>query len=84
MAVIFSTKQKHPLGKRRCAFCTNQMAHIDYKDVKTLKYFTNGFQKIKARYYSGVCLRHQKMLSRAVKRAREMALIPFVNKYVNK
>lgn len=81
MAVIFSTKQKHPLGKRRCTFCTNQAANIDYKDVKTLKYFVNGFQRIKSRYYSGVCLRHQKRLSTSIKRAREMALIPFVNKY---
>ena len=81
MAVIFSTKQKYPLGKRRCAFCTNQMEDIDYKDIKTLKYFIDGFQRIKPRYYSGVCLRHQKKLSTAIKRAREMALIPFVNKY---
>ena len=83
MAVIFSTKQKHPLGKRRCTFCTNQMKYIDYKDIKTLKYFIDGFQKIKSRYYSGVCLRHQKALSQAIKRAREMALIPFVNQYRN-
>ncbi len=81
MAVIFSTNQKHPLGKRRCAFCTNQMEHIDYKDIQTLKYFIDGFQRIKPRYYTGVCLRHQKALSTAVKRAREMALVPFVNKY---
>lgn len=84
MSVIFSTKQKHQPGKRRCTFCTNQMTKIDYKDIRTLKYFIDGFQKIKGRYYSGTCLRHQKMLSRAVKRSREMALIPFVNKYVNK
>ncbi len=81
MAVIFSTKQKHQLGKRRCTFCTNQMKEIDYKDIVTLKYFVDGFRKIKGRYYSGVCLRHQKMLSKAIKRSREMALIPFVNKY---
>ncbi|MBN2096779.1 30S ribosomal protein S18 [Candidatus Peregrinibacteria bacterium] len=84
MSVIFSTNQKHSLGKRRCAFCTNQMKYIDYKDIRTLKYFIDGFQRIKPRYYSGVCLRHQKALSGAIKRAREMALIPFVNKYVNK
>ena len=81
MAVIFSTNQKHPLGKRRCAFCTNKMDHIDYKDLKTLKYFIDGFRKIKPRYYTGVCLRHQKTLATAIKRAREMALVPFVNKY---
>jgi len=81
MGVIFSTKQKHPLGKRRCAFCTNQMDYIDYKDIRTLKYFIDGFRKIKSRYYTGVCLRHQKKLSSAIKRAREMALVGFVNKF---
>jgi small subunit ribosomal protein S18 len=76
---IFSTKQKHPLGKRRCTFCTNQMSVIDYKDVRTLKHFINGFRRIKNRYYSGVCLRHQKELSKSIKRARHMALLPFVS-----
>ena len=76
---IFSTKQKHPLGKRRCTFCTNQMKDIDYKDVKTLKHFLSGFKKIKSRYYSGVCLQHQKKLAQAIKRARYMALVPYVN-----
>ena len=79
MKTIFSTNQKHALGKRRCTFCTNQIEDIDYKDVKTLKFFVDGFQRIKARYYSGVCLNHQKKLSLSVKRARHMALIPFTN-----
>jgi len=78
---IFSTNQKHPVGKRRCTFCTNQMQYIDYKDLRTLRHFIDGFQRIKARYYSGVCLRHQKALSAAIKLAREMALVPFVTVY---
>ena len=77
--VIFSTNQKHPLGKRRCTFCTNQIDEIDYKDLPTLKHFVDGFKKIKTRYYSGVCLNHQKKLSRAIKRARNMALLPFTS-----
>ena len=76
---IFSTNQKHSLGKRRCTFCTNKMKDIDYKDLPTLKLFVNGFQKIKPRYYSGVCLQHQKMVGNAVKRARHMALLSFTN-----
>jgi small subunit ribosomal protein S18 len=74
---IFSTNQKHPLGKRRCTFCSNQIEGIDYKDVRNLKKFVNGFMKIKSRYYTGVCLQHQKKLALSVKRARLMALIPF-------
>jgi len=81
MGVIFSTNQKHPLGKRRCTFCTNKMGYIDFKDLRTLKYFVDGFRRIKPRYYTGVCLQHQKKLTLAIKRAREMALIPFVNKF---
>ena len=76
---IFSTNQKHAVGKRRCTFCTNQMSKIDYKDVPTLKHFTDGFQKIKNRYYSGVCLNHQRKLAQAIKRARHVALLPFTN-----
>lgn len=76
---IFSTHQKHPLGKRRCTFCTNQMTTIDYKDLPTLKHFVDGFRRIKNRYYTGVCLNHQKKLTLAVKRARHMALLPFTS-----
>lgn len=77
--IIFSTNQKHTPGKRRCTFCTNQMADIDYKDVATLKHFINGFKKIKNRYYTGVCIAHQKKLAQAIKRARHLALLPFTN-----
>lgn len=77
--IIFSTNQKHNPGKRRCTFCTNQSTDIDYKDLPTLKHFVNGFQKIKNRYYSGVCLSHQKQLAQGIKRARHMALLPFTN-----
>ena len=52
---------------------------IDYKDVKNLKHFIDGFKRIKNRYYSGVCLQHQKKLSNAIKRARHVALLPFTN-----
>lgn len=77
--IIFSTNQKHSPGKRRCTFCTNQMTDVDYKDIGTLKHFVNGFQKIKNRYYTGVCLAHQKKLANAIKRARHVALLPFTN-----
>lgn len=77
--VIFHTNQKHAPGKRRCTFCTHKMQTIDYKNVPMLKLFLNGFQKIKNRYYTGVCLNHQKKLSTAIKRARHLALLPFTN-----
>lgn len=77
--LIFSTNQKYSPGKRRCTFCTNKIHELDYKDIEILKPFLNGFQDIKARYYTGVCLNHQKKLAQAIKRARHLALLPFVN-----
>lgn len=76
---IFSTNQKHAPGARRCTFCTNQTKEIDYKDLPTLRHFVDGFRRIKNRYYTGVCLNHQKKLALAIKRARHMALLPFTS-----
>lgn len=65
-------------GKRSCSFCQEKgTAWIDYKDYPTLKKFTNYFGNIKKRHYTGVCLRHQKMLKTAVERARFMGIIAF-------
>jgi small subunit ribosomal protein S18 len=66
-----------PPGKRPCLFCKKSVQWIDYKDYPTLKKYTNYFGNIKKRYYTGVCLRHQKMLKRAVERARFMAILSY-------
>lgn len=63
---------------KQCAFCEDKVRYIDYKNIKALNPYTTKYAKIVPRYYSGVCLKHQKMLTRAIKRAREMALIPYV------
>ncbi len=62
---------------RRCHFCQNHLDHVDYKNVHLLDRFTTKYYKIVPRYYSGICLKHQKMISRAIKNARVVALIPF-------
>jgi len=54
---------------------------IDYKDVELLKKYITKFGKITPRYYTGVSLKNQKRLARAIKRARTMALIPFINRF---
>ena len=54
---------------------------IDYKNVELLKKYLTKFGKIIPRYYSGVSLKNQKRLSREIKKARIMALIPFVKRY---
>jgi small subunit ribosomal protein S18 len=61
-----------------CIFCEEKAAYIDYKNLKAIAPFTTKYSKIVPRYYSGVCLRHQKMLTKAIKRARTMALIPYI------
>jgi len=61
--------------------CPLEGQNIDYKNVELLKKYITKFGKIVPRYYSGVSLKNQKKLSRAIKRARIMALIPFVKSY---
>ncbi len=64
--------------KRICRFCEEGVIYIDYKDDKRLVRFTTDEGKIIPRRTSGTCARHQRQLVKAVKRARHLALIPFV------
>ncbi|MDZ7271064.1 MAG: 30S ribosomal protein S18 [candidate division KSB1 bacterium] len=64
--------------KRICRFCEEGIVYIDYKDDKRLLRFTTDEGKIIPRRTSGTCARHQRQLVKAVKRARHLALIPFV------
>jgi small subunit ribosomal protein S18 len=67
-------------GRRRkvCAFCVDRVKHIDYKDVKRLRRCISDRGKILPRRHTGTCAKHQRALSVAIKRARHMALLPFV------
>jgi len=62
---------------KTCHFCVNAINDIDYKDVRQLQRFTSSYAKIVPRRRSGTCLKHQRRLALAIKRARFMALIPF-------
>lgn len=64
--------------KRYCHFCVNALQEIDYKDVNVLRRFTSSYGKIVPPRRSGVCAKHQRKLAMAIKRARIMALLPFV------
>lgn len=68
-----------PRKKRICRFCENRAAYVDYKDHKKLTKFTTDVGKIIPRRTSGTCARHQRQLVKAIKRARYLALIPFVS-----
>lgn len=62
---------------KKCPFCEKDTLYIDYKDYPTLKPFIDYFGNIRKRYYTGVCLKHQKMLKTAVERARFMAMLAY-------
>ena len=65
--------------KRICRFCEEKIQYIDYKDEKRLARFTTEQGKIIPRRTSGTCAKHQRQLVQAIKRARELALIPYVS-----
>jgi len=63
-----------------CYFCINGWEEIDYKNSGLLRRFTSSYGKIMPRKRSACCSKHQRQLAQAIKRARIMALLPFVNK----
>lgn len=65
--------------KKVCAFCVDKVETIDYKDVARLRKFTSERAKILPRRVTGTCARHQRALTTAIKRARYVALMPYVN-----
>lgn len=62
---------------RVCQFCTDPATKIDYKQAEALRRFMSDEGKIRPRRQTGTCARHQRQLSRAIKRSRHMALLPF-------
>lgn len=65
-------------GRRRvCRFCADPALELDYKDAQSLRYFITDRGKLVPRRISGNCAKHQRKLTNAVKRARNIALMPF-------
>ena len=69
-------KKQRP-RKKVCLFCKNKITYIDYKDVELLKRFISASGKISPRRITGTCAKHQRVLALAIKRARQMALLPY-------
>ena len=65
--------------KKVCIFCQDKVADIDYKDVAKLRKFISERAKILPRRVSGNCALHQRQLTVAIKRARQMALLPYIS-----
>lgn len=66
--------------EKSCHFCVNNIEEVDYKDIRTIRRFTNTYKKILPRKRTGMCSKHQRKLATAIKRARVMALLPYTNK----
>jgi small subunit ribosomal protein S18 len=71
-----ATKKRFP-RKKICRFCSDKITDIDYKDIKRLRNLITERGKIIPRRISGNCARHQRQLGIAIKRARNIALMPF-------
>jgi small subunit ribosomal protein S18 len=71
--------QTGPARRKSCQFCKAKLEDVDYMDVNLLRRYISEKGKIRSRRITGACRRHQNQVSRAVKRAREMALLPYVS-----
>jgi len=73
-------QQRGPYRRRRrpCQFCVDKTQHIDYKETAKLSKFLNERNKIVARRTTGTCAKHQRQLTEAIKRSRQVALLPYV------
>jgi len=74
-----SQGRPRPRRRRKVSFLSqNKICEVDYKDIAVLKRFTNDEGKILGRRHTGTTAKEQRMIARAIRRAREMALLPFV------
>ena len=73
-------KTRRIFKKKECQFCKDPSIEIDYKDVNLLRRYINEKGKILTRRSSGACAKHQRKLANAIKNARILALLPFVNR----
>lgn len=77
-----ASRMQQARKKRVCRFCENKDLYIDYKNDKRLQRFISEQGRIIPKRITGTCSRHQRMLVQAIKRARHLALLPFVSEAV--
>ncbi len=76
-----TARPARPMNRKRkkvCIFCADKVAFIDYKDTAKLRKFISERGKILPRRISGTCAKHQRELNTAIKRSRQVALLPYV------
>ncbi|MDO5304773.1 MAG: 30S ribosomal protein S18 [bacterium] len=71
-------EQQDKKKRKNCSFCADKIEIIDYKDAQKLRKYLTEAGKILPRRITGNCAEHQRLLARAVKRAREASLLPYV------
>lgn len=80
MAYEKSDRRPNKKGhKKVCSFCVDKVEYIDYKDVDKLRKYTSDRAKILPRRVTGTCAAHQRELTTAIKRARQIALLPYTS-----
>jgi small subunit ribosomal protein S18 len=75
---------KYVPKRKVCAFCSEKMNSVDYKDASKLRQYISERGKIEPRRKTGTCAKHQRAVAIAVKRARHLALVPYVPSHINK
>jgi small subunit ribosomal protein S18 len=72
------SRKDRPVKSKPCVFCQEGITYVDYKDYNMLRKFISERGKIRARRVTGLCPQHHREAATAIKRAREMALLPYV------
>ena len=75
-------KGRYVPKRKVCAFCAGRVAAIDYKDVPLLRRYISDRGRMEPRRRTGVCAKHQRTLSVALKRARHIALLPYTSEHI--
>lgn len=71
-------RSRYVPARKVCSLCAGTIKTIDYKDAQTLRNFITDRGKIATRRRTGTCAKHQRLVARAIKRARHLALLPYV------
>ena len=77
-------RSKYIPKRKVCLFCRDKIATIDYKDTAMLRPYISDRGKIAPRRKSGACARHQRRLANSIKRARHLALLPYMAEHIRK
>ena len=77
-------RPRYVVSRKACSFCIDKIKAIDYKDSEKLRKYITDRGKIAPRRRTGTCAKHQRILATAIKRARHLALIPYVPGHMRK